>query len=135
MGTYHNIPTSDTSPAENLSPLKQLLRRLEASDLEEAQKILEDKKAAEFFAFETGRKMWDFMLQPGMEVGTGISLADMGLDSLMAIELRWWLRHAIGLQITVREIMATISLAQFGNLIAAGLMKKIDNERKQANPV
>lgn len=45
------------------------------------------------------------MLKPDEEVDTSLRLAEMGLDSLMAVEPRRWARQACGLMVSVLEII------------------------------
>jgi acyl carrier protein len=62
------------------------------------------------------------MLKPGEDLDTSLSLTQIGLDSLMATELRRWLRQLLGLQISVLEIMASGPLFQLAEL-ASGALK------------
>ncbi|KAM7214755.1 hypothetical protein V8F06_009827 [Rhypophila decipiens] len=48
-----------------------------------------------------------------------LSLTQMGLDSLTAIEMRRWFRQAMGLQVSVLEMMSGASLAAVGETLAA----------------
>lgn len=64
------------------------------------------------------------MLKPGENVDTSLSLKQIGLDSLMATELRRWFRQLLGLQISVLEIMGTGSLIQLAELTSTALKNK-----------
>jgi hypothetical protein len=49
---------------------------------------LADEASIEFLALETGQKIYDFLLRPNAEVNIALTLSQIGLDSLTAIELR-----------------------------------------------
>ena len=66
------------------------------------------------------------MLKPeGEEVDLSQSLANIGMDSLMAIELRRWWKQVFGLDVSVLEIMGAGSLEGLGGLAAEGLRGKL----------
>jgi hypothetical protein len=48
----------------------------------------------------------------------------MGVDSLVAIELRNWCRHKMGVEITVLEILDLPNLEAFGRSVAQRLYSK-----------
>ncbi len=69
------------------------------------------------------------MLRPADEtVDTSLSVTQVGLDSLMAIELRRWFRVTLGIQTSVLEIMGAESLAHLGRLIAEKLKGKLGSK-------
>lgn len=55
----------------------------------------------------------------------------MGLDSLVATELRRWLQQAVGVSVNVLEIMRLESLRQLGMLIVQKLREKQAEVRKR----
>lgn len=65
------------------------------------------------------------MLKSDEEVDIALSLAQLGLDSLMAVELRRWWKQALGVQISQLEIMATGSLMESEKIAAETLQGKI----------
>jgi len=122
MGLYHNIPREEVKNSEtDLTRLTQFLKSV-ADD--ESGSILAEEASTDLLAFETGRKIHDFLLKPDAEVDLTLSLAQIGLDSLTAIELRRWFRQALGLQISVLEIMGSGSLRELGKVIAKKLGEK-----------
>ena len=122
MGLYHNKPVEQAAHSEaESSSLKTFLGSLAGG---EAETVLADDASVEFLAVETGRKIYDFLLRPDTPVDTSLSLSQVGLDSLTAIELRRWFRQAFGLQISVLEIMGSASLKQLGETVAAKLKEK-----------
>jgi aryl carrier-like protein len=66
-----------------------------------------------------GKKIHDLMLKPDEEVDIDRTLAQIGLDSLMAIELRRWIKQVFGLTMSVLEIMGSGSLKRFAGDMAA----------------
>jgi len=123
MGLYHNR-AADASPTtgEESSSLKAFLSRIAEADKSTISATLADAESVEFLAVEIGKKVHDFLLKPeDVPVDTTRSLAQMGLDSLTAIELRRWFRQAMGLQVTVLEIMGVASLKGLGEAVAGKL--------------
>jgi len=122
MGLYHNVPLEEaTNTASDSTRLNQFLQSLTS---DEAGHILAEEASIDFLAIETGQKIHDFLLKPDAEVNVELTLSQIGLDSLTAIELRRWFRQAFGLQISVLEIMGSGSLRQLGGVIAGKLSEK-----------
>ena len=63
-------------------------------------------------------KILDFMLKDANDLDVTKSLSQVGVDSLMATELRRWRRIALGQQISVLEIMSADSTESLGALAA-----------------
>ncbi|KAI9741492.1 MAG: hypothetical protein M1818_004298 [Claussenomyces sp. TS43310] len=127
MGMYHNvkdIAIGDDSTSSN--GLKNFLTRA-AND----PNLLNETSSRQYLAHEIGQKILNFMLKPDEEVNISISLTQIGLDSLMAIELRRWWKQAFGLDISVLEIMASGTLEELGKVAADGVrMKLMGDEAK-----
>ncbi|KAH7115402.1 hypothetical protein B0J13DRAFT_654214, partial [Dactylonectria estremocensis] len=120
MGAYHNIRNQqEEETGSDSSALKTFLARVP-----EGSAMLSEKTNIEFLAHEIGAKVHDFMLKPGDDVDISLSLAQIGLDSLMATELRRWFRQLLGLQISVLEIMASGSLFCLAELASTNLQNK-----------
>ena len=123
MGTYHNIPKEAVGDASALdsNPLKAFLSRA-ASDTD----ILNEKDNADYLAAEIGRRIFRFMMKSEEDMEIGMSLSGIGMDSLMAIELRRWWKQAFGLDISILEIMGSGTLEELGKFAAQGLKAKIE---------
>ena len=118
MGFYHNHNGADESAADggNRSS-SDALKAFLATAAEDPDGTLSRPESARYLATEIGRKIYSFMLKPeDEELDISLGLAQVGLDSLMAIELRRWWKAALGLQVSVLEIMGTGSIEALGSL-------------------
>lgn len=86
--------------------------------------ILKEASSAEFLATELGKTLHGFLLIPVEDVDISRSITSMGVDSLVAIELRNWCRHKMGLEFTVLEILDLPTLKAFGQSAAQRLFSK-----------
>lgn len=121
MGIYHNIRvTTAKEPLTNSNDLKSFLSRA-VDDLD----IFNEKSTVEYLAREIGQKILNFLLRPDELVDISLSLTQIGLDSLMSIELRRWWKQAFGLQISVFEIMAAGTIEELGRVAASSLREKL----------
>lgn len=123
MAIYHNISVefASLSSQSNSSDFQLFLKytRDDAS-------ILSQSSSTEYLACEIGRKVHGFMLKPDEEeVNISLSLGQLGLDSLMAIELRRWWKQAFGVDISVLEIMGSGTLEQLGKVAAESLGERL----------
>ena len=121
MAMYHNVRnTEDGNTGAKSDALKDFL-----SQAVDDPEILGEKASIEYIALEIGQKVLNFMLRPDDDVDISLGLSQIGLDSLMAIELRRWWKQAFKLEISVLEIMASGTLEQLGKIAAEGVKKKL----------
>lgn len=90
--------------------------------------ILNEESTAAFFAQEIGAKLFEFLLKSEEEVNTTVPLARLGLDSLVAVEMRSWWRQAFAFDISVLELLGMGNLDSLGRFAADGLLKKLSDE-------
>ncbi|KXJ86841.1 KR domain-containing protein [Microdochium bolleyi] len=100
--------------------------------------VLSGPGAAEFLARQIGAQLLALLLRPvtpgeGDDDGTGAievtrSPQDLGLDSLVAIELRSWWKATFQCDISVLEMLATPTLLALGQRAVEGLKQRIAAE-------
>lgn len=83
-------------------------------------------QAAGRLAFEIGERLLGLLLRSGEEVVISKSLLELGLDSLVAIELRAWWKGAFGFDITVLEMLGMGTLEALGRKALEGLRSLYD---------
>ncbi len=127
MGMYHNVPREAVgeSSAMNSNTLKVFMSRA-ADD----PAVLEEQESTDYLADEIGRRIFRFMMKAEEDMDIGMSLTGIGMDSLMAIELRRWWKQAFGLDISVLEIMGSGTLASLGKMAGQGLKAKFEGKDK-----
>lgn len=129
MAMYHNVRnTLAGDRSDNFNELENFLSRA-ADDPD----ILGEKASADYLAHEIGQKVLNFMLKPDDEVDISLGLTQIGLDSLMAIELRRWWKQAFRLEISVLEIMGSGTLEELGKVAGEGVRKKLNVEGEGKN--
>lgn len=96
-----------------------------ASDME----LLQSGEAAALLAREVGRTLLGFMMRAEGELDLDAPLGTVGIDSLVSIELKNWIRRRMGAEVTVLEIVRAESLARLGETVQAKLVEKYQARR------
>ncbi len=120
MAIYRNIQkTSLVESTEAADHLKQFL----SSMMSDSSK-LDQKSSAEFIANELGRCVANFLMKGDEEIEMSSTLAAVGVDSLVAIEVRNWWKQNLGVDVSVLELMSGGSIETLGELGAKRLKDK-----------
>lgn len=86
--------------------------------------MLDDQNNIDFLTQEIGKRIRSFMIQSDEEIDVEMTLSDLGVDSLVSIEIRNWWRMGLGLDISVLEIMSAGSIRRLGAVAVDGLRAK-----------
>jgi NAD(P)-dependent dehydrogenase (short-subunit alcohol dehydrogenase family)/aryl carrier-like protein len=120
IAAYHNRSSgAGAADAEGSSnqALKAFLVSARADPL-----VLKSAESEEFLAMEIGKKQFDLLPKPYDELNMSRSLVDLGLDSLVAIELRAWWKQVFGFDISVLDMLGMGSLHALGERVVEGLL-------------
>ena len=124
MAAYHNASsTMHTQSATSNDALKVFLAKAKDDD-----NVVQTEETAAFLGKEIGRKLASFLLRSDDDLDMVIPLSQLGVDSLVAVEMRAWWRQAFGFDITVLEFLGMGNLAALGRHAAEGLQKVFGHE-------
>jgi hypothetical protein len=91
--------------------------------------FLKSEDAATTLAIEIGRTLFRFSMRgDDFDVTTELNLplASVGIDSLISIEVRNWIRKNIGIDFTVLDIVKSDNIRQMGEKAQAKLVEKLE---------
>ncbi|KAJ5644819.1 polyketide synthase [Penicillium longicatenatum] len=120
MAVFNNFEEAGSSNSSGSSS-ESLQSFLAAAKADQA--LLDQPDCAHFLAVQIGKKVFNFLLKPEEDLQTSCSLPDLGIDSLVAIEVRQWWKLTFGFDISVLEMMGMGSLDALGEHAARGMLK------------
>jgi aryl carrier-like protein len=124
MAAYHNSSKiSSGTSGSNSDNLKSFMARAK-----EDVSILSSGEATTLLAQEIGKKLFMFLLKSPEDLDTSASLSQLGMDSLVGVEMRSWWRQAFGFGISVLELLGMGSLDGLGKHAAEGVQKTLSEE-------
>lgn len=130
MALYHNInatsldKNSAAATDQNASSkLLAILAKIQANP----QEVLADPATVRIISEEIGRKILNMLLKPDEDEDIDIktSLFDLGVDSLMGIEMKGWWRDVFGTEVNVLQIATAETIESLGELTVQSLRLKL----------
>lgn len=122
MSFYHNLhSTVDTSINGSVEQqgLKEVLA-LAASTPE----ISTENSTREMIAAALGSALFSFLLKSEEDMRLDRSLDSIGVDSLVAMELRNWIRQKLSVEIGIFNIIHSASLLALADVVAQALLER-----------
>ncbi|KAH8648631.1 hypothetical protein BX600DRAFT_389283 [Xylariales sp. PMI_506] len=117
MAVYHNAGSnSQNKTSESSSGIASLI-----SSGKQDPSVFANQETAVRLAEEIGKRLHVLLLKSGNDVDISLSLSDLGMDSLVAVEMRAWWKHTFGFDISVLEMLGMGTLEALGNRAAEGL--------------
>ena len=127
MSIYRNLETGE---ATNSGAANEGLKRFLA-EVASQPSMLNTQANLDYLTHEIKVQLCSFMLRAEDDVDVKQSLSELGVDSLVAIEIRNWWRQSLGLEISVLEIMSAGSMEQLGKSAGEGLRRKHETEVRE----
>lgn len=121
MAIYRNIEKVSTTAGEGEA--SDTVRTFVSSLMAEPGR-LDDKSSSELLARAIGACLSKFLMNDDEDIDLSQTLAAIGVDSLVAIELRNWWKQSFGVEVSVLELMNSGSLKQLGELAVDRLRGK-----------
>ncbi|KAK5997938.1 Highly reducing polyketide synthase lcsB [Cladobotryum mycophilum] len=118
FSVYRNIESTSSKAATTDEGLKSFLLTISSRGTSGL-----GEEAVLFLAKEIGKTLYGFMMKDPEDMELDSPLGSLGLDSLVAIELRNWYRTQIGFDISILEIMQS-TLRGLGNKALESLVAK-----------
>ncbi|SLM39690.1 beta-ketoacyl synthase domain-containing protein [Lasallia pustulata] len=114
----HDLATGATNASESL---KQFLR-----DAASNPSSLGSEAFIALLAAEFGKMFSGFTMMGEEQMDLTTSLAALGVDSLIRIELRNWSRQKLGVEFTILELVGATSIMQLGKLAGKKVIEKYE---------
>ncbi|KAJ5910086.1 Acyl transferase/acyl hydrolase/lysophospholipase [Penicillium tannophilum] len=115
---FHNKVASNNSATTSSDGLKSFIAAAKNNPT-----LLVKPDSAHLLALEIGKKVFSFLLKSEDDLHTWCSLSELGMDSLVAIEVRQWWKMTFEFDISVLEMMGMGTLDALGEHAAKGLLK------------
>ncbi|KAJ5740086.1 Acyl transferase/acyl hydrolase/lysophospholipase [Penicillium manginii] len=127
MAIFHNTGGYEVSSAGAInSGLKSFILAAKSDAA-----LLSDSQCAHFLALEIGKKVFSLLLKPEEDLVTWCSLTELGMDSLVAIEVRQWWKTIFEFDISVLEMLGMGTLDALGDYAVKEMLHLFHNTRGQ----
>ena len=122
MAVYHNVGSRDKRSSSGDEGLRSFLRAAKND-----RAVLSSSEGVTFLALEIGKRLFSLLLRSeDEEINIKMNTADLGLDSLIAVELRTWWKTSLGVDVTVLEMLSMGTLEALGKFAAEKLLLVLD---------
>jgi hypothetical protein len=120
MAIYHNASVS-TSASSSTNALSSFLLSVKSTP-----SILKSPETEQFLAHEIGKRLNELLLKDEADIIISLGLAELGMDSLVAVEMRAWWKMSFRFEISGMEMLGMGSLEGLGKKAADGLRALYD---------
>lgn len=120
MAVYHN--SKRQSDKSGVAAADASLRALLGTAKKDSS-ILESDASIDLLAMEIGKKICSLLLLPEDKLTPSTRTADMGLDSMVAVEVGAWWKVTFGIELSTLEVVNIGTLQGLGKRAADDLMR------------
>ncbi|KAM0255274.1 hypothetical protein ACHAQJ_005929 [Trichoderma viride] len=118
MAVYHNSKLQSNNVAVSGDGLRTLL-----GTAKKDVSILESNESVSLLAMDIGKKLCSLLLLPDNELNPAMKTGEMGLDSMVAVEMGAWWKLTFGLEISLIELVSMGTLEALGRRAAEDLIR------------
>ncbi|RMZ85496.1 hypothetical protein DV736_g6583, partial [Chaetothyriales sp. CBS 134916] len=118
MAVYHNSKQKTNNPIMSETTLRTLL-----STAKRDTSVLESSDNVALVAMEIGKKLCSLLLLPDDNLSPSMKTVEMGLDSMVAVEMSAWWKVTFGLEISTLEVLSAGTLEALGKRVAEDLIR------------
>lgn len=117
MAVYHN----STRQSLKSDVAEDALRTLLSMAKKDAS-VLESDESVSLLAIEIGKKLCSLLLLPDDNLNPSMKTSEMGLDSMVAVEMSAWWKITFGLEMSTLEVVSIGTLEALAKRTAEGLI-------------
>lgn len=121
MAMEHLRDGEAVSSGEN-EDLSQFMKRVKTCPT-----MLDESSNVDFLTEQIGERVYSLMSRDIEDLDVRMTLSGLGVDSLVAIEIRNWWRQTLGVSTSVLELMAAGSIAELGKMAAESIKKSCNS--------
>ncbi|GJN68105.1 type I Iterative Polyketide synthase (PKS) [Purpureocillium lilacinum] len=122
MSIYHNINGGKDSASSATAELDDITTLLKSAASDPS--VLQDEESTVIIATAIASALANFLIKEEGSIKVEDSPEHAGLDSLVAMELRNWIRQRFGVDTTVMTIVQSTSIMSLGDYIRTALVKR-----------
>ncbi|KAF2878487.1 hypothetical protein BDV95DRAFT_624920 [Massariosphaeria phaeospora] len=119
MAVWHNIDEGADEEGSGGDSFKSFL-----AGAKHDPDMLRNAESVSYVAHAIGKQLMNLLLKPEDELDITLPVAQLGLDSLVGIEMRSWWRKTFGFDISVLQLLGMGTLEELGRLAVDGLLKQ-----------
>lgn len=116
-----------SSSQSSLTPHAELNQFLDG--VRSSPAMVKSTYASDLLAREIGAAMLGLMMRPREDLDVEAPLSTMGIDSLVGLEVRNWIRRTLLIELTVQEIVQAKNVRELGVLTQKKIAERVANSQ------